>query len=161
MGLEFLFSPITVLLFIVVNIGVVLLLRLLFRRAFEALGLKRVMTGYACVLALSLLLGIWLGGGTLRGSMSHFLLDSYLSLMFVSIGLLPASLWLTSRGKFSMSALILVGVFVWVFLGICMVLTDGLDRVIERGSGGLLMQASILGFLVAVSLVFVLGVKRR
>jgi hypothetical protein len=161
MGLEFLFSPITVLIFIAVNLVAVLSMRLLCPSAFEALGLKKVATGYACVLVLSLLLGIWSGDGTLRGAASHFLLVSYLSLLFVLVGLLPASLWLASRGKFSVGALILVGAFVWALLAICLVLTDGFERIIERGSGGLLMQASILGFLAAVSVIFALGLKKR
>lgn len=161
MGLEFLFSPITVLVFVVINSGAVLLLRLLYWRAFDMLGLNRVMAGYFCVLLLSLLLGIWSGNGSLRETLSRFLLISYLSLLFVSIGLLPASLWLTSRGRFSFGTLLLVGVFVWAIIGICTVLTDGLDKVIERGSGGGLMQISILGFLVSVSAVFALGLRKR
>lgn len=161
MGLEFLFSPIAVLIFVAVNIGTILLLWLVCRGAFDALGPKRVTAGYACVLALSLLLGIWSGDGTLRGAVSHFLLVSYLSLIFVSVGLLPFSLWLASRGKFSIGALLFVGAFVWTLLGICTVLTDGLDRVVERGTGWLIAQASTLAFLVAVSAAFALGLKKR
>jgi hypothetical protein len=162
MGLEFLFAPLTILIFVVVIVGLVLLQRLLFNQAFEVVGLKRVALGYAFVLVLSLLLGVVLGGGALRESVANFMLACYASLVFVSIGLLPLSLLLARQGKISVGTVVGAGVLLSMLLGFAMVLSIGVDRVIERGvMGWLWRQASILGFLVAVSAAFSMGLRVR
>ncbi|MFT7775332.1 hypothetical protein [Roseateles sp.] len=161
MGLEFLFAPITMLVFAGVMFGLVLLQRLLFRSVFAVLGAKQVTVGYAIVLVLSLVLGAISGGDSLRASAANGLLACYLSLMFVTLGLLPLSLLLARRGKVSIAAVIGAGVLLSIVIGVGMVLTVGLDRVVERGAGWLTMQGSTLGFLVAVSIAFALGQKTR
>jgi hypothetical protein len=161
MGLEFLFAPITMLVFVGIVFGLVLLQRLLFRSAFDALGLKRVAIGYAIVLALSLVLGAVSGGGALRASAANGLLACYLSLMFVTLGLLPLSLLLARRGRVSIAGVVGAGVLLSILIGVGMVWTVGLDRVVERGGGWLTMQGSALGFLIAVSAAFAMGLKTR
>lgn len=161
MGLEFLFEPITIFVFIALNIVLVLIQRHLFRQSFEILGTKGVMTGYVFILILSLLIGCWDSGGTFRGFAINSLLTSYLSLIVVSVVLMPSSLWLASRQKASVGTIVLVGIALWTFMVFYSVLNAGLDRVIERGTGWLTMQASELAFLVAVSAVFAMGLKRR
>lgn len=161
MGLEFLFAPFTILAFVGIVGGAVLLQRLFFRQAFEALGPKKVMAGYAIVLTLSFVLGTFSGGGALRESAANGLLACYISLMFVTIGLLPLSLLLATRGKASAAAIVGAGVLLSTLIGVGMVWIVGLDKVVERGAGWLSMQASALGFLAAVSVAFAVGLTAR
>jgi hypothetical protein len=161
MGLEFLFAPVTILVFVSIVVGGVLLQRFFFRRAFEALGSKKVMTAYATVLAFSLVLGTFFGGGALRESATNGLLACYISLIFVTIGLLPLSLLLARRWKASAAAVVGAGVFLSILIGLGMVWAVGLDRVLARGAGWLYGQASALGFLAAVSVAFAVGLTTR
>jgi hypothetical protein len=161
MGLEFLFVPITMFVFVCIVCGLVLLQRLLFRRAFEVLGMKRVAIGYAIVLILSLVLGAVSGEGALRALAANGLLACYLSLMFVTLGLLPLSLLLASRGKASIGRVIGAGALLSMLVAIGMVWIVGYDKVIERGAGWLLTQGSALAFLVAVSAAFAMCLKAR
>jgi len=160
MGLEFLFSPATFLMFMLLNAGIVVILRFLFRNGFDAFGIKRVVVGYFSVLALSLALGVILGNGVFRDSTSNFLIASYLSLTFTSVGLLPFSLLLAGRGNFSVGSVILFALVLSVFIGIGMLLSIGIDKIVDRGLfTWLSRQAYILVFLVAVSVAFGMGLK--
>ncbi len=161
MGLEFLFAPFSILVFVGIVFGLVLLQRLLFRGAFEALGLKRVAIGYALVLALSLVLGAVLGGGALRATAANGLLACYFSLMFVTLGLLPLSLLQARRGRVSIIGVIGAGVLLSIFIGVGMVWIVGLDRAVEGGGGWLTMQGSALGFLIVVSATFAMGLHTK
>jgi hypothetical protein len=163
MGLEFIFAPVTILIFVSMMISAVLLQRFFFHRAFHALGLKKVMTGYVIVLAASVALGAFSGGASLRESAANGLLACYIALMFVTLGLLPISLFLARRGKASAAAVVGAGGLLSILVGIGMVWIVGLDKVAERGTGWLYMQASALGFLAAISVAFAVGltVRRR
>lgn len=161
MGLEFLFAPITMLVFASVMFGLVVLQRVLFRRVFKILGSKRVTVGYAIVLVLSFVLGAASGGESLKGLAANGLLACYLSLIFVTLGLLPLSLLLARRGEATIAGVVGAGVLLSIVIGVGMVWTVGLDRVAERGEGWLTMQGTTLGFLVAISVAFALGLKTR
>lgn len=162
MGLEFLFSPVTILMFVLLNAGIVLLLKFLFRNGFGVFGIKGVVVGYFAVLALSLVLGAFLGNGVLKDSASNFLLSSYLSLTLVSIGLLPFSLFLAERGKFSVVAVTVFALVLSTLIGIGMVLPIGFDKIVERGlSTWLSRQAYVLAFFVMVSAAFSMGLKSK
>jgi hypothetical protein len=161
MGLEFVFAPVTIFVFVSMMVGAVLLQRLFFHRAFHALGSKKVITAYAIVLAASVALGALSVRGTLRESAANGLLACYIALMFVTLGLLPISLFLASRGKASATAVVGAGGLLSVLIGIGMLWIVGFDRVAERGTGWLSMQASALGFLAAISVAFALGLTVR
>lgn len=161
MGLEFLFAPITMLVFAGVMFGLVLLQRLLLRRAFEVLGTGRVTVGYAIVVVFSFVLGVASGRDSLRILASAGLLACYFSLIFVTIGLLPFSLLLARRGEVSIAGVIGAGVVLSILIGVGLVWIEGLDRVVERGAGWVSRQGSVFGFFVAVSVAFALGQKKR
>lgn len=161
MGLEFLFAPITILVFASLMFSLVLLQRLLSRRAFEVLGAKRVATGYASVLVLSFVLGATSDGDSFRKMAANVLLACYFSLLFVTLGLLPFSLVLARRGKASIAGVIGAGFILLIVIGVGMIWTVGLDSAVERGASWLAIQGTTLGFLVAVSVAFALCLKKR
>jgi hypothetical protein len=161
MGLEFLFSPMTMLIFGAATFCLVMLQRFLFRRAFESIGLKQVAIGYGFVFALSIVLGALSGGGSTRASMANGILACYLSFLFVTIGLLPLSLLLATWRKYSIAGIVGSAVALVMLVAIGMLWTLGLDRVAERGAGWLAMQGFALAYLMAISMVFTLGLKSR
>ena len=160
MGGEFLFVPTTFFIFIALNICAVLIQRQLFRHSFEMLETNKVVTGYAFVLILGFLMAGWDSGGTFRGFTGQFFMINYLSLLVVTLVLMPSSLWLVSRQKASLTAIVLVGVCLWAFLVFCTALTDGLDKINERGIVWFRVQAYHLTFIITVSAVFAIGLKR-
>jgi hypothetical protein len=74
--------------------------------------------------------------------------------------LLPFSLLLAGRGNFSVGSVILFALVLSVFIGIGMLLSIGIDKIVDRGLfTWLSRQAYILVFLVAVSVAFGMGLK--
>lgn len=160
MGLEFLFDPLTFLIFLAVNLGLVLLQRLVFKQAFNGAGSRGVALGYAFVLILSSIMGLVLGNGAFRESAGNFILACYVSLLFVSIGLLPLSLLLARRKKITAWSVFGAGVLLSTVIGFAMVLPVGADGIPRQGlSRWLAEHTPILGFFVAVSAAFSAGLR--
>ena len=162
MGLEFLFHPWTFLVFLMVNIVLVLMQRTVFSKVFEEIGLKKVAFGYFFVLILCLVLGLILGKGTVRESAANFMLACYISLLFVSIGLLPVSLLLMRCCKIAASTVFGVGVLLVMLIGVAMVLPTGADGLLSDGLSVWLSQhIPVLGHFIAVSAAFSVGLTRQ
>lgn len=155
MGVEFIFSPLAVIIVAGINIGLVLAQWMLCPEAFGIIGLKKVMRGYVYALTLSIVAGVFYGKGILRDSYGLSIITCEASLTFISLGLLPATLLLVNFRKMSRRSVFFAGVFLPFPMAFVMIFTNSLDRVIELGiTRWLSKQTLMFVYFAAVSAAF-------
>ena len=161
MGLEFLFGPAALLVFVAFLMVAMIVSAMVFRKGFNQLGWHRVLRGYLGVFAAVVAVTVVSVEFPLDNFLSHLLLQSHFAFVWTALFVAPLVLWLMPRGKPVLPA-VMGAACMWV----CAILLLVTSRVVLSGdsllSSGSMRSALVFGgwsFLTAYCFCFAAGIR--
>jgi hypothetical protein len=161
MGLEFLFGPAALLIFVAFLMVATIMSAMVFRKGFNQLGWHRVRRGYLGVFAAVVAVTVVSVKFPFDNFLSHMLLQSYFAFAWAALFVAPLVFWLMPRGK-PVLPVVMGAVCIWV----CAILLLVTSRVVLSGdsllSSGSIRSALVSGgwsFLTAYCFCFAAGIR--